>query len=48
MENNVAVETDILVGYFLKLLQRDGAISNDTYLVARRLLEEGERENGNE
>lgn len=47
MEKDVVVETDVLVGYFLKLLHRDGAISNDVYLAASRLLEEGEKNNGN-
>ncbi len=47
MGQDIVVEKDILVGYFLKLLQRDGAISNETYLEARRLLEEGEKDNDN-
>lgn len=47
MDKNIVVEMDMLVKYFLILLQRDGAISNDTYLAARRLLEEGEKNNGN-
>lgn len=48
MQENVVIETDVLVGYFLKLLQRDGAISNNTYLAASRLLKEGEKDNDNE
>lgn len=36
----LSVSVDILVGYFLKLLQRDGVITNSTYLEATKMLKE--------
>ena len=42
IENSMPLEipTDVLVKAFLKILLNDGLISNKTYLVAIRMLEE--------
>ena len=47
VNKSIVVETDMLVEYFLKLLQRDGVISNSTYLEATRKLKEGKNVNSN-
>lgn len=40
-DKEIFVEADVLAGYFLTLLQRDGVISNNTYLAANKMLKEG-------
>lgn len=41
VSKGLAVEVDVLAEYFLKLLQRDGAVSNNTYHAAVEKLKEG-------
>ncbi len=42
-EDAIVVGVDCLAGYFLKLLQRDGAIGNKTFLAAMEMLKEEEQ-----
>jgi len=40
IDEKLAVKVDVLAEYFLKLLQRDGVISNYTYLAAVKKIKE--------